>query len=226
MRVFDLGAWGYDTMTRQVWWSNQVGTVETFLPVGRPVRWVLDLGCGPGGSAFALADLLGADVEITGIDISERMLERARIRQAALHPELTSVRFLHADATQLDFPDDSFDLAVGHSFLYLVPDRLGVLREVRRVLAPGGTLVCMEPRAAGSLLKASAHALRRPRRWLGHPVQSGMFAMSMALWRVSSGIAGRMTPELGTRLLQEGGFHDVRAVPTLAGLGLHLAGTA
>lgn len=98
---------------------------------------VLEYGCGTGGHAFRLAEG-GADV--TGIDISDVAVERARQRVAPGQ----QLRFEVADAEALPFADAAFDLVCGTSILHHL-DLDKALREVRRVLRPGGRAVFYEP---------------------------------------------------------------------------------
>lgn len=220
--IFELGASPYDLLTDQALWRDQVLRVLDHVPV-RPRR-ILDLGCGPGVSAFALGEHLGAETEIVGIDIAKRMIALAERHHLRDHPHLDRVRFQHADATALPFDDRGFDLAVGHSFLYLCPDRPAVLREVRRVLRPGGTLVLLEPAAEGSLPRAALRAIpEAPVLWR-HPLDAPRFLASMVLWRTVSVAAGRLDPHLVDRLFGDAGFVEVYTRPTLGGLGLHCVG--
>jgi demethylmenaquinone methyltransferase/2-methoxy-6-polyprenyl-1,4-benzoquinol methylase len=102
--------------------------------VVRPGDRVLDVCCGRGDLAVAARDGGG---DVTGLDFSEPMLERAR-RKA---PELDWVR---GDALALPFADASFDAAtVGFGIRNLADLELG-LRELHRVLAPGGRLCVLE----------------------------------------------------------------------------------
>jgi len=79
--------------------------------------------------------------EVVGIDISERMLKRARQRAAELG---NSVELHQMDAQRLDFPDDSFEAAVS-TFVYCsVPDAVRGLRELGRVVKPGGKIFLLE----------------------------------------------------------------------------------
>jgi len=78
---------------------------------------------------------------ITGIDLSDRMLEQARSRAAR---DGIDVELLEMDAQDLRFPSDTFDSAVSTCVFCSVPDPVLGLREVRRVLKPGGRLVMIE----------------------------------------------------------------------------------
>ncbi|MEX1363556.1 MAG: methyltransferase domain-containing protein [Nannocystaceae bacterium] len=222
--AFEVGARAYDSMTRQEIWREQIARVLEHAPP-RPRR-VLDLGCGPGISAFVLAQRLGPECEVVGIDRSATMIERARRHHAREHAGLRSLRLMVADATALPFEDASFELVVGHSFLYLVPDREAVLAQVRRVLAPGGSLVLMEPRRGGSLVRAGMAAVRAYREHPRSPSDAARFGASMLAWRVFSGAAGRLQPGQAQRLLSAAGLVEVSTHATLGGLGMHCVGRA
>jgi SAM-dependent methyltransferase len=79
--------------------------------------------------------------EIIAIDISEEMLRRARIRQESYRGILSLVQ---TDALSLCFPDASFDTVVTSCTMCSVPDPIRALRELRRVLRPGGQLLMFE----------------------------------------------------------------------------------
>jgi ubiquinone/menaquinone biosynthesis C-methylase UbiE len=90
---------------------------------------LVDVGCGTGAYAAGLAER-GWDV--TGVDVSEDMLRRARAK---------GVRTVHADATALPFEDESFDAAISVFTSTDVDDLPAVVREIVRVLRPGAPLV-------------------------------------------------------------------------------------
>jgi demethylmenaquinone methyltransferase / 2-methoxy-6-polyprenyl-1,4-benzoquinol methylase len=108
---------------------------DTFTPfeaalraVEPPPRKVLDLGTGTGEGAFVIGRHF-PEAEITGADLSERMLEQARRRTP---PELAArVQFESADASALPYGDGSFDL-VTHA------NMIPFFDELARVVAPGG----------------------------------------------------------------------------------------
>ena len=98
---------------------------------------VLEIGCGLGsdGARFAVA---GADY--TGVDLTDAAIELARKRF-----ELFSLpgTFRTEDAESLDFADASFDLVYSHGVLHHTPDTEGAVKEIYRVLRPGGRAIVM-----------------------------------------------------------------------------------
>ncbi len=97
--------------------------------LGDPAGALIDVGCGTGSYAAALAER-GWDV--TGVDISEDMLRLARER---------GVRTVRADATSLPFADGSFDAAISVFTNTDFDDLAAVVREITRILRPGAPLV-------------------------------------------------------------------------------------
>jgi ubiquinone/menaquinone biosynthesis C-methylase UbiE len=93
---------------------------------------VLDVGCGQGIDVVRYAR---AGARITGIDLTPRHVELARLHVAALGLEATVVQ---GDAERLPFPDASFDRVSSNGVLHHTPDMPAALREIRRVLRPGG----------------------------------------------------------------------------------------
>jgi ubiquinone/menaquinone biosynthesis C-methylase UbiE len=99
---------------------------------------ILDLGCGVGGATFLLAERSGAGGLVAGIDISSALIEVATRRSG----DQRGVEFRVGDALAVPYPAGFFDAAYSErAFLYL-PDRLAALRELRRVVKPGGQ-VCL-----------------------------------------------------------------------------------
>jgi ubiquinone/menaquinone biosynthesis C-methylase UbiE len=118
-------------------WAREL--IERARPIG-PADRVLDLGCGTGIVARLLRERLGGGATITGVDASAEMIATAR----ALAPELA---FHEGNAMKLPFGDASFELVISQQMLQFVPDRAAALRELRRVLVPGGRFVAATWRA-------------------------------------------------------------------------------
>ena len=115
---------------------------ETFAPLaGKPI---LDIGCGPG----ALARALAADgAAVTGVDPGEAALARARAA-------VPGGRFEAASGEALPFPAARFRGAVMLNALHHIPDPARALAEAARVLRPGCPLIVVEPLASGSFFDA------------------------------------------------------------------------
>ncbi len=125
--------------------------VERFSGCGSPIpeairgRRILDLGSGTGRDAFLCAALAGPEGFVMGLDREQDLLDVARGHVEATmerlgHPE-PNVAFrkgLIEDMQTAGLEDEGFDVVISNRALNLVPDKLQVLREVRRVLKPGG----------------------------------------------------------------------------------------
>lgn len=203
-RVFDVVAHGYDMITAQATWrASAAGFTRGLGQATCPL--ILDLGAGPGNSASAMRRAR-PDARVVMLDRAPAMIQRAA-RVAGRQPWLAATL---ADAAHLPFPDATFDLVTGHSFLYLVPERNRVLAEARRTLKPGGQVAFLEP-AAGRL---------SPTQWV-RLAQGGLrFFLSMIGWRAMSGRHVRFSPAALIATLAAAGFADPTASLTLEGAGI------
>lgn len=93
---------------------------------------VLDVGCGQG---IDVVEYARAGARVTGVDLTPRHVELAASHVASLG---LSATVLHGDAEQLPFPDQSFDRVSSNGALHHTPDIGAALREIKRVLRPGG----------------------------------------------------------------------------------------
>ena len=103
-----------------------------------PGERVLDVGCGAGTDSLVAAQMVAPDGRVTGIDMTPQMLAKAR--RAAEEMGLDNVEFVEAEAEQLPFPDESFDVVISNGVIDLIPDKDAVFSELRRVLRPGGRI--------------------------------------------------------------------------------------
>lgn len=103
---------------------------------------ILDVCCGTGDLTFELAQRVAPDGHVVGCDFSEPMLDLARDKAAARLA--SSVRFEWADALNLPYDADRFDVATVGFGVRNFADRDRGLRELSRVLRPGGKLVVLE----------------------------------------------------------------------------------
>lgn len=107
---------------------------------GGAPKTILDVGCGIGGTSRYLAKKLKAEgTQVTGITLSPKQVERAT--ELAKERGLDNVKFQVMDALKMDFADNSFDLVWGCESGEHMPDKAAYVKEMTRVLKPGGTLV-------------------------------------------------------------------------------------
>jgi ubiquinone/menaquinone biosynthesis C-methylase UbiE len=129
---------GYGDQPRRVM-SRRTAAVDAafLLPHLRPGMRLLDCGCGTGSITVGLAAAV-APGEVVGVDIGPAPVAEARALAAA--EGAGNARFEVGSVYSLPFPDASFDAAFAHTVLEHLADPLAALREVRRVLKPGGVI--------------------------------------------------------------------------------------
>ncbi len=125
--------WDATREVARAWEQDQVGL--------RAGERLLDVGCGLGDAALALAADLGATGEVVGIDASAAMLVVARERAGAAR---CPVRFSIGDALALDEPDGSFDAVRSERTLQWLADPEAAIGEMARVLRPGGRIALID----------------------------------------------------------------------------------
>ncbi len=143
--VFDSVADKYDVMNdlmslgiHRLWKRFAVSLCAV-----RPGQRVLDLAGGTGDLAARFADAVGANGEVVLSDINASMLGQGRARMAD-RGIIGNVRYAQANAEQLPFPDNHFDCVSIAFGLRNVTDKDAALREMRRVLKPGGRAMVLE----------------------------------------------------------------------------------
>jgi len=134
--TYDAAADHFDDEPLAFWERIGTRTVEGLaLATGAKV---LDVGCGTGASVLPAARVVGRNGFVTGVDLSARLLDRARAK--AKSRGLTNIEFRVADMTSLGYPDDHFDAVVSVFSIFFVPDMEGLVRELWRMVRPGGKL--------------------------------------------------------------------------------------
>jgi len=209
--------------------SRRYDLANRVISFGMDVRWrhdvvrmvaarkpgaVLDLATGSGDLAFNLCSGLPGDVRIIALDFCEPMLAEARRKQAA-RPWASRIEFGQGDILALDLPDESFDIVTIGWGLRNLEDRQRGLREMLRVLRPGGALYCLE--------------FSQPYAWLRRPYYLYMNNVLPLLARVVTGdksaydyLAGTVAQFPGREDLaaqmRAAGFAKVNAFPRMGSI--------
>jgi ubiquinone/menaquinone biosynthesis C-methylase UbiE len=118
---------------------------------------VLDVACGTGVVARLAAERTGSAGTVAGLDVDPAMLAVAR----SLAPSGMSFDWHEASVEAMPLPDESFDVVLCQMGLQFVPDKAAALREMRRVLVPGGSVVWNVPGPVGDLIAIFAEAMGR-----------------------------------------------------------------
>jgi SAM-dependent methyltransferase len=133
---------------------------------------LIDVGCGPGTITVGLAQVV-APGEVLGVDFAPEMIEQAR--SLAKEKRISNVRFEVARAEDLPVADESCDAAFEHTLLEHVANPLRVLREMRRVLKPGGVVGLADGDWGTMLVEPSI------------PAMMDGFALYERIWRHNGG---------------------------------------
>jgi ubiquinone/menaquinone biosynthesis C-methylase UbiE len=134
---WDLAAAAYEPL----WRSQLAGAHAELLAVAAlaPGERVLDVACGTGIVSVAAARAVRAQGRVVGVDLSGGMIDAARRR--AREQRVANAEFARMNAEHLDLPDAGFDVALCALGLMYLPDPEQALREMRRVLRPGGRIM-------------------------------------------------------------------------------------
>jgi len=135
-RGYSRSAPVYDEMAGQLYLTG----FKRLLPHIHRRSWmsILDVGCGTGINLLAAAQILAPARLLCGIDISSGMVETARSKADVAG---VPAHFVVGDAERLPYPDSMFDLIICNSILHWFQDRMSAVREMARVLRPGGQVV-------------------------------------------------------------------------------------
>jgi demethylmenaquinone methyltransferase/2-methoxy-6-polyprenyl-1,4-benzoquinol methylase len=222
--MFDIIAPRYDRFTRafsfgmdRTWKDELTALMREAI---RPTARVLDLACGTGDLAFA-AGARAVHGSVLGIDVSREMIELAQARAAKDAPS-GNVRFEVGDISALDVPAASVDAVSAGYALRNVPDYEQAVREIARVLKPGGVLATLD--------------FYRPTSWWWRPLFLGYLTVAGNwvgwLWHREPVVYGYIAPSIDhfvswqdfSATLERHGLRveTVRA-KLLGGVAIHLA---
>lgn len=129
-----------------------------FVPHLRPDMQVLDCGCGPGGISVTMAGLVPQG-RVVGVDIEDGQLDMGR--QEAQRNRIGNVEFHHASVYALPFADGTFDAVLAHAVLYHLAEPMKALRELWRVLKPGGLIGLRDSDSEGDVYHPTHEDLDR-----------------------------------------------------------------
>lgn len=131
-----------DRLPRGLWESfTGAGNPQPHVAL-RPGLTVLDLGCGAGLDLCLYAEAVGPEGKVYGVDLSSGMVDKARANMGAL--SLANAELMQGSSDRIPLPDGSVDMVCSNGIYNLSPDKRAVLREVFRVLKPGGGTVFAE----------------------------------------------------------------------------------
>jgi arsenite methyltransferase len=137
----------------------QEAVISSYCGVGNPFSLgpinkgdvVLDIGCGAGVDTILAAMMAGPTGKAVGIDIVPEMLQRAKSNLE--RTGLKNASFKSTSEEVLPFSDNEFDVVISNGVINLIPDKAALLKEVSRVLKPGGRLMLADQVAIGSVQK-------------------------------------------------------------------------
>lgn len=215
-RLFATIAPRYDLITRLLSfgldqrWKRRLISLAEIGPGGR----LLDLACGTGDLALMAAD---RGAVVTGLDITPPMIVRARKRPGGMR-----VNWMVGDMSALPVSASSVDVVTTGYGLRNVPDLPGALREIHRVLRPGGRLCALDfDRPESAFMRrvylAYLTVVGSALGWILHrdPDTYRYIPASIRRYPGSRGVV---------RLMREAGFSDVRRARVLGGLmAIHIA---
>ena len=136
---------------------------EAFAGVANPFYWglprpgerVVDLGSGAGMDSFIAALAVGSEGQVVGVDMTLEMIDRAR--RLARDLGFSNVEFREGVIEDLPIESDWADVVISNGVINLCPDKLGVYKEIHRVLKPGGRMtiadICVEKPVPEGALK-------------------------------------------------------------------------
>ncbi|OGP52020.1 MAG: hypothetical protein A2Y79_12150 [Deltaproteobacteria bacterium RBG_13_43_22] len=112
-------------------WISELSNIEKGMRL-------LDVGCGIGVCTFPLAKIIGSHGKVIGVDLSSQFISKAV--QIAKYLQISNISFAVGNAEGLEFSENTFDRVISNFAINQVIDKLRALKEMKRVLKPGGIL--------------------------------------------------------------------------------------
>src|SRR5438046_4655144 len=175
--------WNWESPAGKLRWARRVKMLSSHL---KPGMTILELGCGTG---YFTGELARSGADIVAVDVSPELLEIAKVDCAA-----ANVRYEIQNACALSYPDAVFDSVIGSSVLHHLEIQ-EALREIYRVLKPGGTIYFTEPNMLNPQI-----AIQKNIPWVKRKVGDSPDETAFFRWPLR-------------RLLEQTGYRDVRIDP-------------
>lgn len=183
----------HESVLRSHTWRTVANSAAYLVPELRAGQRLLDVGCGPGTITFDLARRV-APGEVIGIDASADIVRQAA--GLAFDEAVHNAEFRVGDVYALDLPDASVDVVHAHQVMQHLSDPVSAMREIRRVLRPGGVFAARDVDYGGVMT---------------YPTSAGLTEWLRVYRQVHRWNGGE--PDAGRRLkawTREAGFTDVR----------------
>lgn len=195
-RAYDLYSPVYDFLFKKLFEPGRIAAVRL---LGTPPRGrVLEVGIGTGLNL----PFYPPNMDLVGIDLSEAMLKKAQEKVHDLRMDQVILKVM--DASGMDFGDDEFDATLATYVISAVPDPVAVLREMRRVTKPGGTIVILNHfRSENPVMRRIEDVLAPVCAHLG-------WKTNLALTPLLDAVG--LTPEVTRRVNLLRGWHLVKCV--------------
>jgi len=175
--------WNWESPAGRVRWTRRVNMLSSHL---KPGINVLELGCGTGSFTRELAR---SGANVVAIDVSSELLEIAKANSSA-----PNVRYEIRNAYELSYPNATFDSVVGSSVLHHLEVE-DALREIYRVLKPGGTIYFTEPNMLNPQI-----AIQKNIPWIKQKLGDSPDETAFFRWPLR-------------RLLEQTGYRNIRIDP-------------
>jgi ubiquinone/menaquinone biosynthesis C-methylase UbiE len=173
--------WGWETPAGKLRWKRRVQMLTESCQQGDKI---LELGCGTG---YFTREISKLPCEVTAIDISPALLEKAR-------SQVSNVKFLIEDAHNTTFPDGVFDKVIGSSVLHHLEIEKAI-EEIYRVLKNGGSVYFTEPNMLNPQI-----ALQKNISWLKKRMGDSPFETAFFRWKLID-------------ILTKKGFKNIQVTP-------------
>jgi ubiquinone/menaquinone biosynthesis C-methylase UbiE len=197
----------FDAMARTSWLKGIHDTLKESTGSWRD-KEVLDVGCGTGRLLLRGAEEAKT---IVGVDLSSEMV-KASIQQFFYHELSGKSEFLVADAEELPFEDETFDLALSTCVMFLLPDPVKGMKEIYRILKPDGMIAMLNPSEKMSQENAAIYSKEKD--------ISGFERTALLKWSNVSTRRHRYTEDEMTELLKDLKFTDIEHKEVLGGLAI------